>query len=151
MRRSTPLLSFALCFICSLSLIGCNAIFDSDKSSDTLTPLDEPFQLNEGEHAVLADGTLIEFTELDFDGRCPLDALCIWEGALKARFSVKKNAEEVPLVFEGYIGAEGEGKLEQGLNNGKIVTLERLDPYPGAPTKDESPPIATLRIGFIDQ
>lgn len=37
-------------------------------------------------------GTLVTFTEVVADSRCPVDVTCVWAGSVRARFTASENA-----------------------------------------------------------
>ena len=128
-------------------LPACNVLFDQNQRNDLENiPIGESFELSEGQQAVLVDGTRINFDELVSDGRCPLDAFCIWEGALEASFSVEVETKKNQLIFSGYVAYDGGNGIELQVDEQKTLVLERMDPFPGATTGKEIQPVATLRL-----
>ena len=57
------------------------ATADAPLALDLKPPLNTPFTLEIGQSAVLTEPAVtITFTTVPHDSRCPVDAVCIWEG-----------------------------------------------------------------------
>jgi hypothetical protein len=104
--------------------------------------LDEPFRLAIGETARLNGGALlVTFRSVAADSRCPLDAVCVWEGDAAIRVEVvvpgaAATAHELHTTLQPRA-------VEVG---GYRVELLELQPYPRA--SERTPPgayVARLR------
>ena len=58
---------------------GCSGCAGSPAQPSTLR-LGEPFELRLGARATLDGDTVLTFADVPSDSRCPMDALCVWEG-----------------------------------------------------------------------
>ena len=65
------------------------------------------FQLPPGGLAILRDFTVVRFTEIREDSRCPEDATCVWEGAVRVAVTVYEDGVPSPALLEGFDSASG--------------------------------------------
>lgn len=89
-------------------------------------PLNEEFEIRYGESVHISQyGVTIKFAAVEDDSRCPIDAICIWEG----------NAIVV-LKLTNSTGEEKTAKLNTSLDPKQveffslIIELKGLKPYP---------------------
>lgn len=90
------------------------------------------------------------FQRVDSDGRCPTDAVCVWEGIAHTRFWLKKPSSDtafIPLSIYGYITEKDSTHLLPRDTLGYRFTLRQLDPYPL--TKVKPDPNAYVAKVFI--
>ena len=87
---------------------------------------------------VVVEGIRARFQAVDSDSRCPMDAVCIWEGDAVANFVVEQNCECRSAAFELKLHTTLEPK--SGTAYGFRVALLQLAPYPRAssPTKPDA-------------
>lgn len=77
-----------LSFLACISLLSC---------SDSLTnyhevSLDEEFSLGVGESAIFTKhGVVIKFESVNDDSRCPIGAICVWEGNATVVLELKNS------------------------------------------------------------
>lgn len=79
------------------------------------------------------------FESLISDSRCPANAMCIWQGAAIAKFSLTKNKEPHSFVLSTVDMPDGSYKKDTVLSGYKIEFVN-LTPYPGtvpAPVPDD--------------
>jgi hypothetical protein len=69
-------------------------------SSNPAAPVNEEFRIDIGE-TVDVDGTslAITFVKVNNDSRCPMNAICVWEGNAQIQLAVRDNGAAVPLVL----------------------------------------------------
>lgn len=70
------------------------------------------------------------FEDLLSDSRCPANAMCIWQGAAVAKFTLTKNKETHSFVLSTTDMPDGTYKKEINLMGYKIEFVN-LSPYPG--------------------
>lgn len=91
--------------------------------------------------AVGSTGVTIEFRAVTEESRCPLSALCVWEG----------NAQVALRIANGY-GGSRDATLNTSLEPRAIdfaglrIILTVLDPYPTGEAIDPADYVATFRI-----
>lgn len=103
--------------------------------------LDKPFEIGYKKSMTnLADNLKVKFDGVVSDSRCPIDAICIWEGQAEVKLTVSKGSEKKSFVLNTN-GPDTEEVL------GYSVVLKNLMPYPSAsnPTKPKNY-VATLLI-----
>ncbi len=76
------------------------------------------------------DNLILCFEDLISDSRCPANAMCIWQGAAVAKFSVTKNKETQSFVLSTIDIPDGTYKKEINLIGYKIEFVN-LSPYAG--------------------
>lgn len=87
-----------LAIIIVLAIGGCE---HSHAVDDTLQ-LDKPFELSQGESAILDDpGLEITFVSVEDDSRCPADVDCIYEGQVIVRLSLESETDGKADFFLG--------------------------------------------------
>ena len=96
---------------------------------DTLAvALGESFKLGVGQTQNLDDSEFsITFTGVEYDGRCPVGATCIWQGDAAAQFEVKDDASSQSITVHS-IGSEHLPRHVKVL--GRTVSMFSLTPYP---------------------
>jgi len=76
-----------LMFASLLLAIGC-----ASASGPSEVPLNEPFEMAPGD-AVEADGLTVRFEAVTQDSRCPIDAVCVWQGDATVVLSLTTAAD----------------------------------------------------------
>lgn len=90
--------------------------------------LDEPFGIRVGEEVVLDDGAVtVAFLDVTEDSRCPVDAVCVWQG--DARLVLVVTARGVPRVASLHTAGPPVGPREIVVD-GYTVSLLGLEPQP---------------------
>jgi hypothetical protein len=79
---------------------------------------------------VVVGGVKVRFNAVESDSRCPIDAICIWEGDAVAVFVVEQNCACRTPAFELKLHTTLEPK--SGAAYGFKVELRHLSPYPSA-------------------
>lgn len=88
----------------------------------------EPFDLHLDESAlVTSENITIKLLNVTNDSRCPSDVTCIWQGAVHAEVSVKKDGADY-----GVIGLDlgGDGNAEVQVFDKYFIQLLKVEPYP---------------------
>ncbi|RZL46854.1 MAG: hypothetical protein EOP00_13725 [Pedobacter sp.] len=68
------------------------------------------------------------------DSRCPINALCTWEGVATGKFTFKDNSKEQTVeLCLGACAIVSKPKTQELTLNGNLYTIElsNLSPYPG--------------------
>jgi hypothetical protein len=112
-----------LLFFAVVALGGCGS------EDEIVGPkLGEPFRLDYGQTAVLADaGLSIRFAGVAGDSRCPMDAVCFWEGDAEivllirgANYSLHTALDPKEVALQHYtiklIGVSPERKLHKEIS-----------------------------------
>jgi len=88
-------------------------------------PLGQPFDLQAGTSAVLADGLRLTFDRVRADSRCPLDALCVQAGeaivVLRLAQSASSQVEQELRTTPAFAEASYQSY---------VIKLVALAPYP---------------------
>ena len=80
---------------------------------------------------IIVDGTRITFEAVESDSRCPMDAICVWQGDAVARFLVEQSAAPSSgLTLKLHTTLDP----KNGTAHGFRVELLTLQPYPRAAT-----------------
>ena len=87
---------------------------------------------------IVVEGVKVRFSAVESDSRCPMDAVCVWEGDAVAVFLVEQNCDCRTPAFELKLHTTLQPK--SGTAYGFKVTLLNLQPYPRAssPTKPDA-------------
>jgi hypothetical protein len=87
---------------------------------------------------IVVEGIKIRFSAVESDSRCPMDAVCIWQGDAVANFVVEQNCDCRSAALELKLHTTLEPK--SGTGYGFRVELRQLQPYPRAssPTKPDA-------------
>lgn len=87
---------------------------------------------------IAVQGVKVRFSAVESDSRCPMDAICVWQGDAVAVFVVEQNCDCRTPAFELKLHTSLEPK--SGTAYGFRVTLLNLQPYPRAssPTKPDA-------------
>ena len=132
---------YAKLFLAAI-LTGCSSggYGPTDSGSPSLS--DGSVSVSIGETtAVGATGVTITFRAVTEDSRCPLNAVCVWEG----------NGQVALTLANGY-GATRDATLNTSLEPRRIdyaglrITLSGLAPYPAGNPIDPADYVATFRI-----
>ena len=80
---------------------------------------------------IIVDGIRIRFDVVESDSRCPMDAICVWEGDAVARFVVEQTgAPSSALTLQLHTSLQP----KNGSAHGFRIELLTLQPYPRAAT-----------------
>lgn len=116
-------------------------------SENTITAeLDTPFQIKFGQTVSIGSEELeIKFLNVT-DSRCPANAFCIWQGAVKIELEVFKDGYNIDnLILTSEVAHQK--YLASPDFDGYSVKLLGVDPYPGvAPKTKISDYVATLIV-----
>lgn len=99
--------------------------------SDTSTKyveveLNKEFNIKAGDSAVLVDqGLVMKFILVADDSRCPIGAVCVWEGNAAAEFELRNSKGEQTTVKLN-TNAEPKNMVFSGL----VISLKNLSPHP---------------------
>jgi hypothetical protein len=87
---------------------------------------------------IVVGGVKVRFSAVESDSRCPMDAVCVWQGDAVAVFVVEQNCDCRSAAFELKLHTTLEPK--SGSAYGFRVELLQLAPYPRAssPTKPDA-------------
>ncbi len=105
----------------------------------------EPFELAYGESQVVEVGT--EEIEVGFqavlgDSRCPLDAVCKWEGRARIQLWLHRPGQDTsclePFIY-GYVFKEDTSAHKSVFSEEYTAALFQLDPYPSSETAQPEP------------
>ena len=126
----------------SLQVVRANAV----ERHGARRPVD-PFTLDLSTGAYLPGGRVLTFDAIGPDGRCPLDATCVWEGEVEAHFTLHTPGGAFPLVMT-LPGASPDGvplkRAPRVSADSLLVRLLRLDPYPGSVPPVTTPPVGPM-------
>ena len=124
-------INYLAAVVASLALVACA----SNKGLPT-----EPVVYSQSEAAdsirirvgqtVVVEGVKVRFSAVESDSRCPIDAICIWEGDAVAVFVVEQNCNCDTPAFELKLHTSLQPK--SGTAYGFKVELLHLAPYPSA-------------------
>lgn len=107
--------------------------------------LNERFDLRVGEYRILNDsGFSIRFIAVEGDGRCPIDATCVWQGDAEVKFEVGEGGptHTVTLHTSGHRDMPNQVKIL-----GRTISLVKLVPYPeGGKVIGKEDYVATLSV-----
>lgn len=134
----TPRLYFLLMFIVIFSLfticVQSEAVTRDFSQHVTSYPLDTPFELTDGQIAVIENGMFrIVVDKFLEDFRCPLNVECFWAG--QARVRVNVNGELVLLTI-GDLFETDQNVVDLG--NGLYLKLLDITPYPGSDDQEDA-------------
>jgi len=113
---------------------------------ETILKKSEEFEIDFGQAATFEDGNfIIKFAELIEDSRCPLDAICMWEGRAKVRIEINESDNLTNII----LGTENSVDLDSLLKviyNDFEIELLHINPHPlgiggGIPDSD-------YKVGF---
>ena len=79
---------------------------------------------------IVVQGVKVRFSAVESDSRCPMDAICVWQGDAVANFVVEQNCDCKSPAFELKLHTTLEPK--SGTAYGFRVELRQLQPYPQA-------------------
>jgi hypothetical protein len=79
---------------------------------------------------IRVDGVRVRFTGVESDSRCPMDAICVWQGDAVAVFVVELDCECRAAAFELKLHVNFEPR--SGTAYGRRLDLLVLSPYPVA-------------------
>ena len=90
-------------------------------------------QIRVGE-TISVEGTLIKFALVVSDSRCPMDAICVWEGDAAVQVSVQKGSDTQMMQLHTTL------EPHSSTAHGYKIELLSLNPYPRAstPTRPDS-------------
>lgn len=84
----------------------------------------EPFELGIGEVARIDDHLTIRLVEV-FDGRCPQDVACVWEGEVGSVFSVLDDGVEQIIDLQGFDAGNGPRHSLEGRTSATFTVGQR--------------------------
>ena len=87
---------------------------------------------------IVVESIKVRFNAVESDSRCPMDAVCVWQGDAVANLSVEQNCECDTPAFELKLHTSLQPK--SGTAYGFRLELLNLQPYPRAsfPIKQDS-------------
>lgn len=136
------MMRFANMLIASAALTACSSAGYSPTDSGNPSPSDQTLSVGVGETvAVGTTGVTIAFLRVEEDSRCPLNALCVWEG----------NGKVALTLSSGY-GASKNVSLNTTTEPrrtefaGLEIQLSALEPHPTGEAIDPEDYVATFRI-----
>jgi len=117
-----------LALILTLTLaISC----DKDLPNDGVINLDEVETIIEGNRVEFEDGNFfVEFKEVVSDGRCPVNADCIWEGAAEVALTIHQYRAEKDVIVHT-INREDMQLTRTTEYDDYIIEVVQLLPLPG--------------------
>lgn len=129
MRPRNGLLLPALAFAWALS--GCSGAKQVPPAED----LDQTLSLDPGQTVRLDDETLLTFSNVINDSRCPKGATCVWAGTATLRLNLRtRDASpgevEVLVVLNGGVAKDDSAGLIPVEADGYLFTLLALQPEP---------------------
>lgn len=87
--------------------------------------------LKYGEETVVNENIKIKFNGVNEDSRCPMDAICIWQGNAAAEIEITTPDEKITEVLNSTV-------LPQSVwVSGITIELKQVNPYPSTLTKIE--------------
>lgn len=118
-------------------------------SYDVAAYLDKPFDLKVNETAFIKQENMsITFVDIIEDSRCPMGAVCVWEGRVIAKVNIVKDSKQwndVELIMRP-------GHREFKVIDGYKITLINVEPYPKVKEKiDLSEYVITLVVSQDDK
>lgn len=125
-----------------------------DTASAKHVRLDEPFRLQRGETALVAeDGTTVRFDSVAADSRCPSDVDCVRAGEAFAHFTLTEDGvapRSLRLEIEGFVTEVQDIERYQFQTAGRYAfALLLLQPYPGLAEEEGMPVTATVEMRHI--
>jgi len=85
------------------------------------------------------------FDSVTYDSRCPINALCVWEGNATVKFKILKNNEKIIFNLNTSINYTNDTIIDE-----LFIRLNQLFPYPKIPVSIEQKDyIATLTIANV--
>ena len=110
-----------------LVMVGFAAMNCSDSSTNYVEiELDQEFEIKVGDSAILANqGLIIKYMAVTEDSRCPINAICVWEGNASVTLELKNSISDQMIT-----------RLNTNLNLKSIdffgvnIILTELNPYP---------------------
>ena len=116
---------FSIAIISLLLFSACN---HDDSTPEGVYQLGESFVLAIQQTADCdCSGPSLTFAELLEDSRCPLEAICIWEGRAVVRIDVNQNEETQSIELISRAGYE---ELARDTIDQLVITLLDVMPYP---------------------
>lgn len=110
----------------ALVVAGCQAGSPTAVEAD----LDRPFDLRVGQEVTLDGGAIaIRFDGVAEDSRCPVDAVCVWQGNARLVMTAAVDGAPHDLVLNTAGGPEWPREAWVG---GYAIELLKLDPEPRA-------------------
>ena len=93
---------------------------------------------------IIVDGTRITFEAVESDSRCPMDAICVWQGDAVARFVVERTAAASSALS---LQLHTTLQPKSGSAHGFRIELLTLQPFPraSAPTKADDY-VASIKV-----
>lgn len=87
---------------------------------------------------IVVESIKVRFNAVESDSRCPMDAICVWQGDAVANFTVEQNCDCDTPAFELKLHTSLQPK--SGTAYGFRLELLNLLPYPMAslPTKQDA-------------
>lgn len=98
------------------------------KEKDSFFLLNQSFTLAQGAKACLSsENVCLTFEKVYGDSRCPLGAMCFWEGVAEVNFTLQINQTKYPFTLHTLDKLQYQkDTVIQGYN----IKLEQLNPYP---------------------
>lgn len=119
-------------------MLGCT------KEKDDSIVLNQSFSMKKGTKACTADNEVcIQFEKVAGDSRCPLRAMCIWEGVAEANFILTYKNVDYPFTLHTL------DKLQFSSDTvlqGYTIKLEQLSPYPEGGSIEQKEYVAQLTV-----
>ncbi len=129
-------------FLLAASLAACSSGGYGPTDSGSPSPSDGSVSVAVGETAAVGGtGVTIAFRSVTEESRCPLNAVCVWEG----------NGQVAVTLANGY-GATRDAVLNTSVEPRRIdfaglrITLSGLAPHPAGDPIDPADYVATFRI-----
>jgi hypothetical protein len=98
------------------------------KEKNSFFVLNQSFTLAQGAKACLSsENVCLTFEKVNNDSRCPLNAICIWEGVAEANFTLQINETNYPFTLHTLDKLQYQ---KDTVIQGYIIKLEQLNPYP---------------------
>ena len=139
-NREMMLVKLILGCMCTILLLASSSCKKADPITGPTTNL-APVKMGEcGAQMINGNNISICFIELLEDSRCPINAVCFWQGVARARFTFKAKGKEAS--FDLATLNRIPNRQDTVLFGFKIHLVDLL-PYPGAPG---SGPVAKLQI-----
>lgn len=96
----------------------------ADGSGAPVSLAGEPFELGIGEVARIDDHLTITLVEV-FDGRCPQDVECVWEGEVGSVYSVVSDGVEQVVDLQGFDAGNGPTHSLEGRTSATFTVGQR--------------------------
>ena len=97
------------------------------------------FNANDKIYSICFDAVL-------FESRCPIDAICIWEGYATAQFTLTSNTSNHTFSLRSLLSNKHIVLQNDTTINGIKIALINLAPYPEKFTFSHKPYVAFLKI-----